>query len=156
MKNGWTKYFLDETSLEGLDKDIASGKCSWSKSLLNNIIKCSLRYSGHEIILSGIGNYWQSDDFEINIGTNESIILKRRLEKQITDSDHAIVFSQLTPKKHLLEVVNLTNLLVLQNQIGSSIKKIELIEKENINKWLILDLNTKTSNVSYRFSAERI
>jgi hypothetical protein len=62
--NGWVKHYADGSTYHGDDKDVYAGRASWRKSSLSGLIRVDLVVDGEIKSLSGLGEYWQSDEFE--------------------------------------------------------------------------------------------
>lgn len=88
--NGWTKYYSNDTNLVGSDLDVEQELVSWSESSLDNMIACDLSHNDYFLKINGIGNYWQSDDYILDLSQpsgSPGTRICRRLQKQIDASE---------------------------------------------------------------------
>lgn len=150
-KNGWTKHFIDGTSLEGLDEDIPSGKCSWRNSKLNLMNRCNLVHEKDSIEICGEGDYWQSDTLMcfVSIGeTSPPTWVTRRIEKRITKKDKYLITQRLENNLLRLNITDDNNLKNIEDMI--------LIRKDQIGQWAIVELDVQSSIKKWYLSKEKI
>lgn len=76
MKNGWIKIFHG-TYITGIDgEDI-----SWSKTRMEGLRGVIVHHDGLKIdVVLGPGEYHYSEDYEVNMATNEQKLIARRVQ----------------------------------------------------------------------------
>jgi len=79
---GWVKNYADGSKYIGEDKDVSSGKASWTRSSFQGIISVDLVVDGLIHTLTGPGEFWQSDGYE-SVFPGGSKLVKRRIQKLI-------------------------------------------------------------------------
>lgn len=154
--NGWIKFYTNHTHLCGYDRDIASGKCSWSRSKLDSLIACRLQHNNLSLQITGTGNYWQSDDLEVVMIPNETTKPKwitRRLQKQIEPTDKLLIVQKPTRNNQtlILHVQTLTS--------GKNLRNIEdtyMFQENEIGHWLVAEINVGNNSTNWYVSQERI
>lgn len=99
--NGWTKFFTDGSIEIGTDQDVKDKKSSWSKGRLTNMSGCQINHDDATISLVGNGEFWQSDDFEVNFLESIPTCVTRRLQKKIDSTDKSIIVYKATNSKKL-------------------------------------------------------
>lgn len=81
--NGWIKEYADGTRLAGRDEDVATGKASWTRTPLANMVAVHLCHGNKVYSLrypdKGITDFWQSDDYEASVG-GQSVMVRRRVQ----------------------------------------------------------------------------
>lgn len=138
--NGWTKFFADGTKLQGLDRDIPSGRCSWSRSRLNGMTGCQLKHDGFTIELRGIGKYHQSDDMEVTMELNQTVKPRwatRRIQKWLAPSDKYLIVRQPTRHHYVVEATW---------ELPSKVDwiHIETVDETYRGGWITVELNVDT------------
>jgi len=155
MRNGWIKYFTELvdpkttaiTFETGYDEDVKNKTASWSRGRLDNIDKVTLFHEHYKIAITGDGNYWQSDTYNAVFGQQPQLV-KRRIEKQILEDDLFFEVLKLHNDK--------TQYLTFLKEKDDDFDLLVPIDKFQIGKWLIFELNLVKNNISYYFSNNRI
>lgn len=80
--NGWIKHYADGGQYVGDDRDVYAGRASWRKSSFRGLIRVDLVVGDDVRSLSGVGEYWQSDEFEALFPAGTKMV-KRRIQKRI-------------------------------------------------------------------------
>lgn len=84
--NGWIKEYADGTRLAGRDEDVASGKASWTRTPLENMVAVHLCHGNKVYSLrSPTGKptrFWQEDDYEAGMNGQTNMV-KRRIFMQL-------------------------------------------------------------------------
>lgn len=94
-KNGWVKYFHDGTMEFGYDRDVDLGRASWTRGKLANMSGVAMK-SGDVIsylLVAGEEEsfFWQSDDYEVELGSRNPSRVVRRIEQQLDDKTWRII-----------------------------------------------------------------
>lgn len=146
--NGWIKRFFHGTIEIGKDEDVRHKKASWSKGRLQGIKSVELHHKGIQLTIEGAGEYWQSDDYEVDFGMNIPILIARRIQKKVQPEDRFVcIFSD----DRSLYVRFLS-----ANRLNGSRKPIFPIDSNNIGKWITLEYNLETGNKSLSYEEKRI
>jgi len=139
----WTKYFIDGSQYTGTDEDILRQKASWTRSKNEGIWKVSLEHNNHLLEITGIGIYWQSDRLRADVFDNTSMIIRRRIMRQISKEDRLVCFS--STKDSLSAAIN-----AVQNR--SSIIR---LTPDLHGQWIVLNYNVLEDEHSY-FMTDRV
>lgn len=140
----WEKHFCDGTSYVGDDSDKSA---SWRQSKSDGILGVSLTTTTpieNTIEIRGLGEYWQSDDYEADFLVQGGKRTKRRIERKILATD---TYYSLVGNRKLTKVV-------FQETIQDS--NIRVVTKSMVGMWLILEICTKTGSVKLYFSHDRL
>ena len=140
--NGWMKFYSDGTHYSGEDSLVHTGKASWRKSSLRNIIRVFVAHNGFTLIINGPGEYWQSDTCR-SIYPGGTQLLTRRIQRQIESTDK---FFQVNQNYGKLEVS-----FNCQELVG----KLCPIAPEQIGQWLTLEYNVATGDAKYSILKEQ-
>ncbi len=90
MTDGWTKHFVDGTKYIGLDSDPHK---TWRNSRNTGMIRAECEWRAAHISITGLGEFWQSDDMESIMSLDvlkPSKIVARRIQKLMTHDDFTI------------------------------------------------------------------
>ena len=147
--NGWVKCFLDGTREEGYDNLVDKKLASWQKGKLDNIIEVKLYHEGKGILLLGRGTYWQSDDWEVPLFTSPGYFKTRRIERQISSTDH-----------HLLRFQNENDtIFACIDDLEELYDEDDIIHKfdiDDIGHWLCIEMNAQSKEVSWYINEDKI
>lgn len=152
--NGWIKFFANGSRHQGLDRDIDSGLCSWSRSQLHSMIGAKLNHDGVSIEINGPGDYWQSDSLEaiMRLGqTTRPMFCSRRIQRKILDTDKFLVVRKPT-RHHLLLEISPSN----PTKNLDNVEDVLVFKKEEIGQWLIAEVEADQLTTTWRVSQERI
>lgn len=156
--NGWAKTLATGEKILGLDRDVAIGNASWSKTRLLGMVGCEVRHDGVCIELNGIGNYWQSDDLEVvykNVsGTTAPFFITRRICKQIEPTDKFMIVCEPTRHKMIIHVTS-EDPHLHPSYTNGSVKDIQAFTPEDIGKWLFMEIDAQALKRSWRMSEVR-
>lgn len=104
MNSGWKKYFADGSSEAGSDIDVANKTASWSRGKLKHMLGVRIFHNKECVILiTGYGEYHQSDEFEASIYQSQPSRVVRRIQKRITQQDKYIV-GQMTDNQNYISL----------------------------------------------------
>jgi len=142
----WVKYFISGGKEVGSDSDIKQGKASWSKGYLTGIYGVELFHNNTSLSITGPGEYWQSDTYEMSLFENVPVLINRRIERKITASDFFYTCSY----KNKIFTLTLSN-----GSTGNSAQVIHL-HKNQIGCWLIAEMNVRNDSVIHYISKERV
>lgn len=133
----WTKHYFDGSTYTGSDEAIIKGEASWTRSRNSHIIAVDLSHKNFFLSIYGPGEYWQSDTYESRLMENGAKLVKRRIERKIEPND--MYFGYATPElgKAFIRFDN-------KDPRGTIIK----IPSSKIGKWLILELDIETGEIS--------
>lgn len=148
----WTKYFLDTTTITATDEEVAAGKASWSKSRLDGMSGASLSENGRHIAISGPGEYWQSDEIEVDVGMNgPGKIIVRRVMKKLDVAERLV---------QVLRTEHSVMLRVIDVCIGAGYilpaESVETIPIHKAGQWIILEYNLQNDTFWWYCSPTRI
>lgn len=93
--DGWAKYFRDGTIEYGTDVLVDSGKASWTRGKQENMAALAIR-SGDMILylMADEGTkskFWQSDDYEVVLGSRKPVRVVRRIEQKVGDKTWKVI-----------------------------------------------------------------
>ena len=148
--NGWTKYFLDSQIEDGQDYDVANKTASWSRGRLDNMMAVDLSHDSLYISIAGLGDFWQSDDYEVCIGDSWPSITTRRLQKQLKLGDIFIRATHDNNRELVLAVGNIKEL------ASSYDNNIYMLTNNDIHQWLTVEMNLMTKKTRYYLAEHKI
>lgn len=142
----WTKFYNNGTKYTGTDTAIARGQASWRKSKNNGIVKVVLEHNDLTLSISGIGEYWQSDEWEAEFPSGKPTMTKRRIMKKVEQYDqiacirksltsYSLRFDAYTPKAG--ETPKITN-------------------EALIGQWAVVEMDLINHNVYSYFSRKKV
>jgi len=149
---GWTKSFLDGSSIIVTSEDALQGKGSWSKSRLDGMSGASLSEGGRHIAITGPGEYWQSDDLEVDVGVSgPAKVMVRRLMKRIDPAERLLQVLR-TEHSIMLRVID------VRFGVGTILTADTLssIPQDKAGQWLVLEYSVEKDAFKYYYSPERI
>lgn len=127
---GWNKFYINGTVTRGSDSQINAG-ASWSQSNQTDIYRVDLLdiYSEPDpkllyatIVGSTVGDFWQSDQFEVGVLDSDITRVKRRIMRQIqADEDY---------------LINQSNQICMVTFFSSNKG-----DPNNIGKWLVIEID---------------
>ena len=141
----WVKKFADGGSMTGTDRDVSLGIASWSKSDLDGMVGVELEHNGFILSISGAGEYWQSDTYEVLFPDSRSALIKRRIEKKIDASD---AWARISKKYRFVS-------LDVGGWVDSGMEVLAL-PPEWQGRWLVLELDIRTQQAKYYIGSDRI
>jgi hypothetical protein len=148
--NGWAKYFLDGGVEEGRDIDISQGKASWSKGRLDGMFCTRIQHNDYTSAIYGIGSYWQSDDYEADLGSNliSPRLLTRRIQKKLEFTDHYIYKRESTYR---------ADFLICRNPPVEPYYHMDtVITPDLLDHWFVVELDVLAGEFKTYMSKERI
>lgn len=150
--NGWIKYFRDGSVEYGRDVDVDKGVASWSNGRLTGLESVTSTLGDKHLCISGAGEYWQSDDFEVEIldETTEPEMVVRRIQKLIKPGDLKIGLYQ-SENSFMIKVF--THVDVDASEYSD--KSFEILPR-NIDQWIVLEYDISSDGFKYYFSQERL
>ena len=81
--NGWIKEYADGTRLAGRDEDVASGKVSWTRTPLDNMVAVHLCHGNKVYSLRSPNGkptkFWQEDDYEAGMNGQTNMVRRKVL-----------------------------------------------------------------------------
>lgn len=143
------KSFADGKVEVGTDEDVSLKKASWSKGRLTGISSVEIHYNEARLIIEGTGEYWQSDDYEVDFGRKTPTIITRRIQKKINTYD-AFMCIYSVDKSMYIKVASFAS------DMGNTRNHIARIPDKNIGKWLTLEYNLKKDQIIYSYQENRI
>jgi len=148
LRNGWTKHFKDGTSEHGFVEDIDAGKASWSKGRLSGIKSVSSHWDGQHLCISGIGDYWQSDDYDVPLFVSSGEHVLHRIERRIHWLD-AFIVEYKTEHSIMLRVTPRLE------EVDKDQRVIQ-IKPEMHGYWIFLEYDLNAKKVRWGLSKEKI
>jgi len=148
--DGWIKYFEDGTYESGSDKDVFEGTASWTKGQLHDIQSVAAHHGNRHICITGSGQFWQSNDYEIEVFGKSPKVITRRIQRKLTAGDFAIAFYR-TEHSLMLRVVDVNDsnsLVYADSNIG--------VRAGEIGSWLTLEYHAETGTTGFYISEEKI
>lgn len=95
QKDGWVKYFSDGSVEYGYDQDVDLGCASWTQGKQNNMRSVALRAGNITVHLFAeldkVCKFWQSDDYEVVLGSRNPTRITRRIEQKLEDHTWQII-----------------------------------------------------------------
>jgi hypothetical protein len=146
----WLKSFEDGEIIQGTDKDIDAKVVSWSQGRLDGMNGVDIHHNDICLGLVGKGKYWQSDTIEVIFPFELNHIIKRRIEKQINSDD---TWFSVYRKEN--------NMIISFGTISDTIRYtspdiITFCQKENVGKWLVLEMDVRTCELKYYISDNKV
>ncbi len=144
--NRWVKHFLDGHIYVGSDRDVLYQKASWTRSQNTNLVKVELFHDNWLLSIAGPGYFWQSDTYEALVGSRDSQLVARRIERQIEADDRLdykeVIQSPISGERSFCEArLTKTNGFPLESHVG---------------QWIVLELNMQKSRGFMYFSNKRL
>lgn len=133
---GWIKHFADGTEVIGTDHDVQKKKTSWSKGRLTGMIGVEVIHGNKRMAIFTPGEFWQSDDYDVNLLDSTPILVTRRLQYKIQGMDG------------LCEKQQPDNVVFCKGDSNFDIGR--------VGKWLTLELDIKTGKISCNVKENRI
>ena len=146
--NGWVKRFSDNTSEVGSDPVVQRREASWSRGRLDDITSVELHDTGHVAILEGFGEFWQSDDYDVNIYQSKPQLITRRIQKKINTYDCFLLLGGLSDYK-IYKIVGSKP----ADMVGFG--HIQPLEPYK-NQWLTVEMDVQTGKIMFDFKKDRI
>lgn len=148
--NGWIKRFTDGTYEAGIDKDVEQKRASWSRGRLTEMTSVELYHDKHLLIIEGTGEFWQSDDYEIDLLESTPKLVKRRIQKKIKETDRFLMMSDKMPGYHYFSVQSSSMI----RPTGTSCTV--PIKEGTTGQWLTVEVDLLKSKVIFNFKESRI
>jgi len=145
--NGWIKRFVDGSWEEGKDKEVLAGRASWSRGRLEGMLRAEVHHGRYFLGICGPGEYWQSDDFSVNLSSGETQLETRRLQRKIVLPDTNMVVQR--KESELLVFVYTGSPPYMPGEFLC-------VSPEMLGKWLTLELNLKDDSLQMNILPERI
>ena len=147
--NGWVKFFTDGTIEEGWDSLIKNKQASWRGGRNKDIKEVSLVHNGLVATIVGEGIYWQSDDWEVALFTSPGYIVKRRIGKQINDSDNFLCLYPDMDNGIILVFLDQLD----ETQVDSCV---HTFEDRQRGQWVFLELDVLTNQIGWYIREDKI
>jgi len=142
--NCWFKMFEDHTMIQGSDEEVRNKMVSWCRGPLDKMNGAAVMHGDAYITILGKGEYFQSDTIEVVFPDNQENVIKRRVEKQINSDDKMYSIGYVPEKFFIVRFGE-----VESNQIFN-------INSEDIGKWLILEIDTRTLKMKHYLSDNKV
>lgn len=144
--NGWVKLFADGTREIGNDIDVKNKKASWRGGRLNNMSGAYVEHNGFCMGILVPGEFWQSEDYEVDFFESVPRLITRRIQKKIRLGDRFYITNNigqffLVPEYHLPACHSEIELQINDNDIG---------------KWITLEMNIPTMKMQYTIEETKI
>lgn len=148
--NGWIKKFADGQTEVGTDRDVRRKRASWSRGRLSGMVGVSLQHEGTTVIIEGTGDFWQSDDLEVNFFEPTPSYITRRLQKKLTEDDRWLLITSAPGGKYYkYEVLSLPPVELVGRQMFP-------VKQGVAGKWLTLEIDARTKSVIFDYKDDRI
>lgn len=145
--NGWIKKFADGSIETGSDDLVKRKLASWSKGRLDHLVEVELHQNGFEVTLEGTGEFWQSDDYDCDVGGLTSSLVMRRIQKKINKHDRFLGISGYGPYK---------NFRLFSYKINPREENIRRISEAMVGKWFTIEVNPQGQGAIFTFKENRI
>jgi hypothetical protein len=144
--NGWIKHFLDGQSCIGEDEQVSRGLVSWRKSRCDGMVGAALGHDNCAIEISGLGEYWQSDQYESSMGSHSSKLVARRISRLVEEGDHLEYREEKQPPYSSKPTT-----------ARASFSKVKgfALDSGYVGKWLVLEIICEPPTVRMYFSTQR-
>jgi hypothetical protein len=130
----------------GSDENVRQKKASWRASRNDGMIGAWVVHNDAAIKIQGMGEYWQSDTYESNVGQNiKPQRVARRISKKITAADRW--FRYLT---HMGPQVT-----IAFNDLDHTGGMVE-VPKEHVGKWMVLEYDIPSDSIRHYISNHRV
>lgn len=145
MNLRWIKHFQNGPLVSNLDE-----QSSWRNSRLEGMVGTTCFYKKHEIIeIIGHGNYWQSEDYEVEFGKSVPTLITLRLQKQINPQDKFFSSNRSKNSQQYFDVV------VFLSDAYRSVH-IYPIDTKNINQWYTIEYDIQSQKFKHYFANDKI
>lgn len=134
---GWIKHFADGTKEVGTDEDVGMKRASWSRGRLTSMVGAEVIHGNVRMAILSPGEFWQSDDYDVDVFEPTPSLVVRRLQKKIERGDG-------------LRRVQDDNSIVL------SLDDTYVPSEEIIGKWLTLEYNLAKQQLRWKIKENRI
>ncbi len=132
---GWIKHFgISREPVIGSDELVDNKQVSW-RGTPTYLLGCTLQTSQVEVTISGLGYYWQSDDYIVPMstsGTFQGKRVARRIMREIEPTDSR-VYVRSTPGTLAIQFNSDAGTAILPSQHGLWL--VAEIENEKTCKW---------------------
>jgi len=95
QKNGWVKYLKDHSMEYGYDCDVDRGMASWTRGGQKELAGVAIKTNDLVFYLVApegeTGKFWQSDDYEVVLGSRKPVRIIRRIEQKVGDKSWKII-----------------------------------------------------------------
>ena len=140
----WVKRYIDNTSYIGTDEAVKKKEASWRNSRQIGIASVELEHDNHLMVIGGMGEFWQSDTFEVRISVSSpGIFTHRRIEKLVLPTDRFVKFNK---TEHLCDVK-------FSSQQLADYKPMPTIWE---NRWFILEYDVRKKTFRYYIEDQKI
>lgn len=127
---GWIKLFADGTKEIGIDTDVKAKRATWQGGRLHNMIGAEIYHGTKHLAILVPGTFWQSEDYEVSFLDSTPQLLTRRIQKRIEPKDTFFIMHN-------------KDEIILGPDNGLPI----LVDKDDIGKWITLELDISSSIV---------
>jgi len=134
----WKKYFVDGTIYKATDEAVATQELSWSKSRNEGIVRVDLEHAGTRISIQGPGQYWQADTYEVTYPGHFHQIIKRCIMRKLEPSDFYFHYKVL-PEGALIDF----------DKKATGVA--QLVPKGAMDKWIVLEMNLRSKQISHHY-----
>ena len=148
---GWSKILKTGRIEMGSDAEVEAGLASWTQGELEELQAVTMANGEVSIILFGEGEFWQSDDFLVEVGQESPRKVVRRVEKKIVSADTYASLESLDGK-------NVWKISFDKEPLGLIRRSIHLtdIPGYKIGSWFIIELMEGSDDFRFFISKERI
>jgi hypothetical protein len=143
----WFKSFEDGEIIQGTDNDVYAKMVSWCRGRLDGMSGADVVHNDIHIGIIGKGEYFQSDTIETVFPSDVSHIIKRRIEKQINVDDKTYSTLRIPGKGLLVEFGK-----TCPNQVDEIIN----VDNKDIGKWLVVEMDLRTSKFKCYMSENKV
>lgn len=150
MFDGWTKHFLDGYSECGDNEAVMNKKASWSRGRLDNMWATCLKQGDQHIHISGLGDYWQSDDYEVCIAEKWPTMVTRRIQKKLTVGDVFVDIKRFSPNAIEAYVGSIKDL--TEEPRGTRL----MLSTDDIGKWFTLEMDLTNETERYYLADNKL
>lgn len=150
MFDGWTKHFLDDTTECGTNQDVARKLASWSKGRLYGMWGACIKEGKQHLHINGLGDFWQSDDYEVQLAEKWPSMVVRRLQKKLSTGDIFVDikrFGEYGLEAYVGKAEDLKN-----PPRGER----NMLADKDIGKWLTLEMDLVNYTERYYLSENRL
>jgi len=147
---GWIKHFTDGTKEVGTDDNIRQKKASWTKGRLQNMLGAEVHAGNVQLVIMGAGEYWQSNDYDVDVFQKVPTMVIRRLQHKIIDG---VKYGVWRIGIHIISVAP------LHYMTECDLVPIEIIDmnsSESTDKWITLEYDIQSNNFSWRLEDNKI
>jgi hypothetical protein len=119
------------------------------------MIRAEVWHDRYQASISGVGDFWQSDDCEVVMYANSSRVVARRVQKRIDPTDSWVVIDS-DPFSLQVQVLSVAQKAKISAPPPGAKRKELFLSRAEMGKWLTVELRVKDGEMKLGFTEDRI